>query len=73
VRGSFIWDAIAFFPFALVFPYKPSDPERQALRNIFTLKMLRIVRLGTSFIPEKASSDLVASFYEPSSRDEKIA
>tara|TARA_B110000285_G_C14831669_1_gene471162 strand:+ start:382 stop:741 length:360 start_codon:yes stop_codon:yes gene_type:complete len=73
VRGSFFWDVIAFFPFAVVYPLQASDPERQALRNIFTLKMIRMYRLGTSFIPEKASSDLVASFFEPSSRDEKIA
>jgi len=56
-----------------VFPLDAADPQRQYLRNIFTLKMIRIIRLGTSFIPEKASSDMVASFFEPSSRDEKIA
>jgi len=40
---------------------------------MFTFKMIRIARLTGSFVPEKASSDLVASFFEPASRDEKIA
>ena len=43
------------------------------IRNILMLKLVRIARIGSNFIPEKVVVDLIMSLYEPESRDMKIA
>ena len=47
--------------------------EQQALRNVLFLKLIRIYRVGLTFIPIKSFQVLVSKMYEPDSRDEKIA
>jgi hypothetical protein len=37
------------------------------------IKIIRVARVGGSFLPEGPTITLVTSFYEPDSRDEKIA
>jgi len=37
------------------------------------LKLIRLYRVGSNFIPEKSVAELINNFYEPESRDEKIA
>ena len=37
------------------------------------LKLIRVWRVGSNFIPEKSVSIMINNFYSPESRDEKIA
>jgi len=49
-HGPFALDFIAFFPYQLLFGNvyadNTEDPQFQVLRNVFLLKMIRIVRVG---------------------------
>ncbi len=50
LNGSFIFHALAFFPWWLALPNEPEETQR----DLLLFKMLRISRLGTSnFIPEE--------------------
>jgi hypothetical protein len=73
-RGSFLLDLIAFFPYQIIFPaHTESDPEGQLLRNVLFFKMIRIYRFASEFINAKQVENIIDSFYECSSRDDKIA
>jgi hypothetical protein len=37
------------------------------------LKLIRLFRIGTNFIPEKNVADMIMSCNEPDTQDEKIA
>ena len=74
-NGSFALDFIAFFPYQLLFNEEGNadDPDKQVMRNIFLLKMIRIVRLGGEIIPEKHVTEMINHISVPPSRDDKIA
>lgn len=74
-NGSFFVHILAAFPYELVTnPSCISDgtPE-DTLRNLLILKMLRLSRLSTDFIPDDVLLSLMQYFYKPETRDDKIS
>ena len=57
------------FPFAFVF----NVTNDQSYRNLLTLKMVRIIRSNTEFIPEETLLNLMSNIYNVEDRDDKIA
>jgi hypothetical protein len=69
-KGSFFQDMIAFLPYWILFISDP-DEDRQALRNILWLKVIRINRIGQELIKDAFVHGLLRSLYEPDSRIER--
>jgi len=66
-NGSFLTDMIAFFPYFIFF-LSDADTERQGLRNILWLKLIRMNRIGFNIVDDAAIQKLVHWLYEPDSR-----
>jgi hypothetical protein len=73
LRGSFIYDLIAFVPWQFIFPMDEEDPENQILRNVLLLKMIRLSRVGRNFIPDKQVAKCWSSLQKANSKDDEIA
>ena len=69
INESFVLHFIAVFPFAFVMNI--SDP--QVYRNLLTMKMVRIIRCNSEFIPEETLLNLMSNIYSVQDRDDKIA
>lgn len=72
LHGSFFVHFLAAFPYML-FCSVDDDPEENLLRNLLMLKMLRLSRLSTDFIPDEVMVQLMQLFYKPDIRDDRIA
>jgi hypothetical protein len=72
INGSFFVHILAAFPYVWL-TEKDEDPHENLLRNLMMLKMLRLFRLSTDFIPDDVLLHLMQYFYNPEARDEKIA
>ena len=66
-KGSFLTDTLAFFPYWIFF-VTDLDEDRQGLRNILWLKLIRINRIGFNIVDDEAIQKLVHRLYEPDSR-----
>ena len=72
LNGSFFVHILAAFPYQLL-TRGSNDPEEQNLRDLLMLKMLRLLRFSSDFIPDDTLLQLMQYFYKDVSRDDKIA
>lgn len=66
INGSFLVHLLAALPYGL-FTSNVKDPEEQILRNLLMLKMLRIQRLSSDFIPDDVLIEAIKWFYKQES------
>ena len=69
INESFVLHFIAVFPFTFVL----NVTDEQQYRNFLTLKMVRIIRCNSEFIPEETLLNLMSNIYTVQDRDDKIA
>jgi len=72
INGSFFVHVLAVFPYELLTRNDP-DTEENVLRDMLMLKMLRLARLSTDFIPDDVLLGLMQYLYKTDKRDDKIA
>jgi hypothetical protein len=68
-------DLVTVMPFQLIFhTYTEEDPEGQMLRNWLGFKIFRILLIqGDEIISTKGFAEFIGIFYEPKSRQDRIA
>jgi len=72
LHDDFFLHILAAFPYQLLTRNDP-DPEEHLLRNWLMLKMLRLGRMTTDFIPDENILVMMRIFLNPANRDDKIA